>query len=277
MRPWRKILLRKVVARMLLLRKRGSHRAARLATLSLEAMGAAGYVYRPARHNDFGSGTGMPVLLLHGFGAPRRVLDVLERRLRVTLGVAVMSFHLPGLAGAFDRQTDMEAEAERLARKLERLCARHGVERFNIIGHSKGGMVARYMVARHAVGTRVGTLITLGSPFMGAPAALLGAITLGLVSRSIWQLLPFSRFVRNLYRLPIPSGTRMVSISSTHDRLAPALMCQVPVALAAPGMIHNYVVSGVGHTGLLVHRAVFNIIAHELTASTASRCSVAEE
>lgn len=232
-------------------------------SMMLEAVGQVGEVWRPLRRDDFGRGMGRPVLLLHGFAAPRRILNVLERRLRRELGVAVMSFHLPGMGGAFGG-LDMDAEAARLADKLERLCQRHGVTELDIIGHSKGGLIARHLVANHAVGVKVRNVVALGSPFGGAPLAVLGAAAVGLFSRSVWQLIPFSPFIRRLRRNPVPPGTRLVSISGALDLIAPAPLCKVTDQDAAPGRWENHVVPGVGHNSLLMSRRVFRLIADTL-------------
>lgn len=244
-------------------RRATSRRAQRLTNMVLEAVGEVGQVWRPIRRDDFGKGRGRPVLLLHGFGAPRRILHVLERRLRRNLGVAVMSFHLPGLGGAFG-SAQIEAEAARLAEKLERLCEKHGVSELDIIGHSKGGLVARYMVSHHPVGRRVKTLVTLGSPFGGAPLAVLGVAALGLLSKSVWQLMPFSSFLRDMRRTPVPHGMRVVSIAGSLDMIAPAPMCKLRMDEADAGLVDNFVVTGVGHNGLLMSRRVFRIISDTL-------------
>jgi pimeloyl-ACP methyl ester carboxylesterase len=240
-----------------------ARKAGRFVGMVLEAVGQVGEVWRPLRRDDFGQGAGRPVLLLHGFAAPRRILNVLERRLRRELGVAVMSFHLPGLGGAFGG-LDMEAEAARLADKLERLCQRHGVTELDIIGHSKGGLIARHMVANHAVGARVKNVVALGSPFGGAPLAVLGAAAVGLFSRSVWQLIPFSPFMRRLRRNPVPHGTRLVSIAGALDLVAPAALCKVGEQDAPPDHFENHVVGGVGHNSLLMSRRVFRLIAAAL-------------
>ncbi|MBI5496108.1 MAG: alpha/beta fold hydrolase [Deltaproteobacteria bacterium] len=252
-----------LLRRARILARRRMRRAGRFVSMLFEAVGDAGEVWRPMRRDDFGQGTGRPVLLLHGFGAPRRILNVLERRLRRELGVSVMSFHLPGLGGALGGQ-EMVTEAARLAEKLERLCQRHGVTELDIIGHSKGGLVARWMVSHHNVGRRVRTLVALGTPYAGAPLAVLGVAAVGLFSRSVWQLLPFSQFMRRLRATPVPEGTRMVSISGGVDVIAPAPLCRVDARDAAPGMWSNHIVAGVGHNSLLMSRRVLAIIRKEL-------------
>lgn len=223
-------------------------------------------VLSPQRRDDFGTGVGRPVLLLHGFGAPRRILAVLERRLRRNLGVSVMSFHLEGFGGVVGAEP-MADEANRLADKLERLCIRHGVESLDVVGHSRGGLLARHMVTHHPVGRRVHTLIALGSPFSGSPLAVLGTATLGLWSRAVRDLMPFSPFTRALKAAPVPRHVNLLSVAGGLDVVAPPALCRVPPQLGAPGRVRNHVVPGVGHNGLLMSQRVFALVRDELRRS----------
>lgn len=87
----------------------------------------AGYieVVRPApvpRLTDFGK-CQRPVLLLHGFFATRRTLEVLERRLRRD-GYCVFSLDLGGLARTFNTR-GIDELAAYVAQKVERLYGRN--------------------------------------------------------------------------------------------------------------------------------------------------------
>ena len=65
----------------------------------------------------------------------------------------------------------MRVVAGRLEALVEALCIETGYERVHVIGHSMGGLVARYFVQRMGGDSRVHTLVTLGTPHQGtAPA-----------------------------------------------------------------------------------------------------------
>jgi len=119
-----------------------------------------------------------PVLLLHGFLATRRAVEVLERRLRRD-GFTVFSFNLGGVQQLLRRGIDDLALHVRT--KVERLYGRHpGMGPLTIIGHSQGGLVGAYYVKKLGGWRRTRSLITLGTPHHGTPAAW-AALPLGLL------------------------------------------------------------------------------------------------
>ena len=64
---------------------------------------------------------------------------------------------------------DVRAAAQRLAATVEAICEQTGYERIHVIGHSMGGIIARYYVQRMGGDARVHTLVTLGSPHARHP------------------------------------------------------------------------------------------------------------
>ena len=63
--------------------------------------------------------------------------------------------------------TDVRAAAAQLAEEVEELVAETGYERIHVVGHSLGGLIARYYVTRLGGDERVHTLVTLGTPHGG--------------------------------------------------------------------------------------------------------------
>lgn len=160
-----------------------------------------------------------PLLLLHGFFATRRTLEVLERRLRRD-GYCVFSLNLGGIARTFNTR-GIDALAELVRAKVERLYRRHpGLGPLTVVGHSKGGLIGAYYVKRLGGHRRVRTLVTLGTPHGGTPFAYAG-LPLGFLARSLWQITPVSPFLKRLQRGEWPAGVRIVSLYSRRDLLAP--------------------------------------------------------
>lgn len=101
------------------------------------------------------------VVLVHGFFASAGVFRPMRRRLVADTGATVASFtHAPG------------AGIERIARSLARIVARIPRDcRVHLVGHSLGGLVARWYVQELGGHTRVAQTISLGSPFGGTERA----------------------------------------------------------------------------------------------------------
>ena len=88
--------------------------------------------------------------------------------------------------------TDVRTAAARLSEEVERIVEETGFERIHIIGHSLGGLIARYYVTRLGGDARVHTLITLGTPHRGSYAAY--AVPTALMQ----QMRPGSDLMREL-------------------------------------------------------------------------------
>lgn len=211
---------------------------------------------------DFGR-CSRPVLLLHGFFATRRTLDVLERRLRRD-GYCVFSLNLGGLARTFNtRSIDDLSDFVRF--KVERLYDRYPrLGALSIIGHSMGGLVGAYYLKALGGSRRARSLIALGMPYHGTPLAY-AALPLGVLARSLWQMTPMSTFIRRLQRASWPSGVRVTSIYSRSDKVArfPSPLIET---IGSPDR-RNVEVEARGHREFLYKKRVYDAIVAELRAS----------
>ncbi|MER7838836.1 alpha/beta fold hydrolase [Streptomyces sp. NPDC096040] len=184
-----------------------------------------------------------PVVLLHGFIDNRSVFVLLRRTLAQHGGQRVESLNYSPLT------CDIRTAAGLLGRHIEEICQRTGSRRVDIVGHSLGGLIARYYVQRLGGDYRVRTLVTLGTPHSGtrvAPFADAHPI--------VRQMRPGSEVIEEL-GLPAPGcRTRFVSFWSDLD----SLMEPVETArIDHPDlMATNVQVTGVGHLALPVHPAV---------------------
>ena len=208
------------------------------------------------------------VLLLHGFMQTRNVWEMMEHRLRDD-GYGVFSFDLGGLLRRFNTRSIGEL-AEMIASKLERICARTGLERFHIVGHSKGGLIARHYVQHHGGDRRVKGLITLGSPHHGTPTAAVGvAITgAGVLGPSIWEMLPGSKLLKKMSEDTFPPGIPLVSLYSRQDLVCP-WWCSVLRPRPGESSMSNVELRGLGHTELCHDGQVYAVVRRELRANAA--------
>ena len=204
---------------------------------------------------------GDTVVLIQGFMQTRRVMDTLEGRLRSD-GYRVVSFHLGGLLGNFNTR-GIGALAELIDAKLNRLREREDIGKIHVVGHSKGGLIARYLVQRAGGHEYISTVITLGTPHHGTPVAALGmGVGLFLVSRSIWELFPSSPFIKDLNSEPFPEGVRLVSVYSTADMVCPYQRSMLTVEDG--GDVRNVMARGLGHMDLVEDPYVYGLILREL-------------
>jgi len=189
---------------------------------------------------------GTPIVLIHGVVGNRSVFAMLKRGLRRRGFGRIITLNYSPLAD------DVRAVATRLENLVETLAVETGFERVHVIGHSMGGLVARYFVQRMGGDSRVHTLVTLGTPHQGtAPARLVPHP----VAR---QMRAGSDIIREL-DAPAPGcRTRFVAVWSDLDQMI------IPKSNAridhADLNARNVFVSAVGHNSLPVDGRVVHEI-----------------
>jgi triacylglycerol lipase len=217
------------------------------------------YLGRSVETQDEFAQTGETVLLIHGFWQTHGVMHNLAVRLRAD-GYRVLNFDLGGFAWRFNTR-GIPHIAKRIGSRLERMLERGDFGQLHVIGHSKGGLVGRYLVSRLGWHRSVSTLITLGTPHHGTPTAALGLVT-GVVSRSVWQMLPHSSLLQEIHDHPLPEKTRLVSIYSRSDVVCPFRYSELSSSDGAD--VHNVVINGLGHMELVDDPWVYGLILRQL-------------
>lgn len=208
------------------------------------------------------------VLLLHGFFQTRKIWEVMEDRLRHD-GFGVISFDLGGTMYRFNTRP-VDTIAAQIAEKIESLASRHRFEALHIIGHSKGGVVARRYIQHYGGDKRAKSLITLGTPHHGTPTAAVGValMGMGLFRTSAGDLLPNSPVVRALARDTFPAHVPLTSIYSREDLVCPYW---ASVLRPKPGetSISNVQVRGIGHSRLAWDAGVYRVVHQRLVDASA--------
>ena len=191
-----------------------------------------------------------PVLLVHGLVDNRSVFAVMRHGLRRRGFAQVCSWNYSPLLRS------VESAAEALGRHVERICQETGHERVHVVGHSLGGLVARYLVQRLGGDARVDSLVTLGTPHGGSRWAHV------LPTPLVRQLRPGSPLFQEL-ATPAPGcRTRVTAVYSDLDQMvvpSTAGRCDHPDLQA-----RNVLVRGVGHMSLPIHRGVVDEVAATL-------------
>ncbi|MEU9171832.1 alpha/beta fold hydrolase [Streptomyces sp. NPDC048420] len=184
-----------------------------------------------------------PVVLLHGFIDNRSVFVLLRRSLAQHGRQQIESLNYSPLT------CDIRTAAELLGRHIEGICERTGSSQVDVVGHSLGGLIARYYVQRLGGDHRVRTLVTLGTPHSGTRV-----VPLANAHPIVRQMRPGSELLEELTRPAPGCRTHFVSFWSDLDHLMDPLetACIDHEDLLA----QNVRVSGIGHLALPVHPAV---------------------
>ena len=192
-----------------------------------------------------------PILLVHGLIDNHAIFTVMDRALRrrgfqtlATYDYCLFTQNIP-------------RAAQRLGEAIEQLSATTGYERIHVIGHSLGGLIARYFVQRLGGDRRVHSLVTLGTPHQGTQLAWAASL-LPLVR----QLTPGSPVIRELAEPALGCRTRFIAFFSDIDHLV------VPGRYARidhPDLnVQNIAAPGVGHLSMPNNRRIAFTIAQAL-------------
>ncbi len=190
-----------------------------------------------------------PIVLVHGYIHNRSAFLVMAASLR-RAGFQ----HVHGL-NYNPLRHPIPTLAEMLAIEVDRVLGATGADRCMIVGHSMGGMVARYYTQEFAQPGTIDTVITLASPHRGTYTAHLG------IGPAAAQIRPGTAFMRRLEEGARPSSTRWLSYYSDLDiMVTPAVSAKLvhPALKATNIRLHN-----TGHLSLLLSgEALRSIIDH---------------
>jgi len=204
-----------------------------------------------AAHEGAGVARGRrhPVVLLHGFAMNRTNWIWLGRRL-ARRGIG------PLYATSYFSPQSVRRSAEHLARFVDRVCAREKCDHVDIVGHSLGGVVARYYVERLGGARKVGRVVTIGSPHNGTIIARLGALF-----PSARETFHKSAFYAELGPLARRHEVAWTSVWSRAD----AIIEPPESSSIAPGG-EDRVFDDLGHLSLLLSPRVLDTVAERLKA-----------
>jgi triacylglycerol lipase len=201
------------------------------------------------------------VILVSGFGATRRSLSIIRRRLQRD------GFHVIVLALDWNTLSDSVRGLYRLAERLSTVVLQLRKEasarnsRIILVAHSAGGLIARYYVQLLGGSHYCDGLITLATPHRGTWVAALGLIThLLLKARCLIQMLPIAPFIRKVNSAPFPQHFRMISLYSKDDLLCPESAARLPVELLKSDWIESRELSKLSHSDFLLSKKSYRMI-----------------
>lgn len=175
-----------------------------------------------------------PVILLHGLFHNRAVWFLMKQRLE-QCGIPVVTVNLP----PFEM---VETLGRKISATVEEALVTYDAEQVDIVGHSMGGLLARYYIEIMGGDKRVNRCVLLGTPNSGSKLAPFALSPMGR------DLMPGSDFLNELNALPLSSSVSYTTVFSQHDNLViPASSAELPGALSIE-------VEWLGHNSLLFHR-----------------------
>ncbi len=193
---------------------------------------------------------GTPIILVHGVIDNRSIFTLLRRSLRRRGFGRTYALNYSPFT---DDITDV---AQRLGILIEEVCEQTGYERVHIIGHSMGGLIARYYVQRLGGDAHVHTVCTLGTPHSGSVPAQFVPWPV------IRQMRTNSDIIRELAEPAPGCRTRFIAIWSDLDQL---VLPQRNARILHPDLrARNVFIRGIGHMSLPVDRRVVNEISMAL-------------
>lgn len=200
---------------------------------ALSALRPVGFLGLPGEGNK----GPRPIILLHGYAMNRaNFLPLAYRLARAELGpIFGFEYWTLGRVAAGARQLGWFVDEVREAT---------GAAEVDLVGHSMGGVVARYYVTLAGGDPYVKNLVTLGSPHAGTDVSKLG------IGHPTRELLLGSKLVDRLRIAPQPRHTKVTLIWSRADALVPGAW-QTPQPGAEVIMYDD-----LGHVALLGSRRV---------------------
>ncbi|GEL22818.1 lipase [Pseudonocardia sulfidoxydans NBRC 16205] len=193
---------------------------------------------------------GTPIVLVHGIMDNRSVFGVFGRALRRRGFGRVHAVNYGVLTG------DLRDAARDLRRVVEEIRESTGAEKVHIVGHSLGGMIARYYVQRMGGDEAVDTLVTLGSPHTGTATAYLMPTPLAR------QLRPGSPVLTELAEPAPHCSTRFVVVWSRMDEM---VVPQRNARLVHPDLVVDELeLRDVGHLSLPIDARTVHWVATAL-------------
>ncbi len=199
-----------------------------------------------------------PVLLVHGYGANKSNWLFVKRYLTQAGFERVDALNYNPLTA------DIPALAEQCAERANEVRSHFGTDRIHIIGHSLGGIIARYAVQVHGLAD-VGVCVTVASPHggvrmarHGSPIAALSPFASGV------QLRPDSSVMTLLRHSAQPSPTRYVAYYSNLDLIVAARRAMI---LEPELDATNILVKDTGHLSIMLSRRLSSSIVDQLGAA----------
>lgn len=225
-------------------------------------------------------GKGIPILLIHGSGANQLEWgDFFKSKAKWNVHdnpVYAYTMDLPfkdGVQvggrtpistqlGSDNGNTKIEHYAERVTQYIEHIKIVHSVSKVILIGHSMGGLVARYCDTVLNLGHSIEKVITIASPHRGAPLLGNDVIATVLSTARNQQMTPGSTFLTDS-QFTVREPWKYLTFGSVCDT-------HVPNDYATIDGVRHIIIEGCGHFGIVDSERlwfeIYKFIGQDVTA-----------
>ena len=225
-----------------------------------------------ASKNSTAGRDGVPVVLLHGY--------LMNRTNWLWFGRELSRRGIGPITGfGYLTLGSIERSARRLGRHVERVCADEGVEKVDLVGHSMGGLVARFYIEHLGGAPRVRRLVTIATPHRGtawarvAPGFARSHLNHGLRHHGFPADGPrYTAVWSRCDNLVVPPESAAFPVAedpstNTAGAETPVSAAELEAELeATASAIDDFAFDDLGHLGLLVSPRVADVVAERLTA-----------
>ncbi len=190
-----------------------------------------------------------PTLLIHGLFVNRACWFWFQSCLKRRGFENVVTINLSALHSE-------EILTELLAKRVDELRHRLGVNKINLVGHSMGGIIARNYIQRRGGQDKVERLICLGTPHHGSKLIPFSFMPLGKL------LIPGSEFLTRLNAEPAPATIKVTNIYTSKDNMV------LPNSSNHLDWGTAVALDHMGHTSLIFRAAAIDATAAALKAES---------
>jgi pimeloyl-ACP methyl ester carboxylesterase len=190
-------------------------------------------LFQPRRHPQQRGET--PVLLLHGMFNNRASWFWFKWTLRKQGINNIATINLSSWHNE-------EVLTELVAKKVDELRHRLGVDKVHLVGHSMGGIIARNYMQLRGGASKIDRCIYLGVPHLGSKLAPFAVSPLGQL------LIPGADFLERLAVAPPPAGVKVTNIYTLKDNMV------LPNSNALLPWGESIALDRLGHTALIYRK-----------------------
>jgi len=220
--------------------------------LALYPLGFVGAPLRPRELNNGHEVYETPIVQVHGYFHNRSGFFFMSRELREQGFRWIHGMNYNPL------RSGVPELAEWFGKHIEDVMRISGAKRVHVVGHSLGGVIARWYIQELGGERHVDHCVTIGTPHHGTVAAYLGP---GPAAR---DMRPGSDVIQRLERGFSKSKVKYVNLYSDLDFL---IIPTSSALLPEQRNVHQDLIGDLGHTSLLVSEELIDQVSSHLIAA----------